>query len=299
MLNFLASLAATLRDQTRSRLALQIEIVALRHQLAIYKRTSGRPRIRPADRILWSWLSRVWSGWRDVLVFVQPETVIAWRRKKFREYWRRLSRAEKSGRPAVCKEFRDLIRRMSAANPLWGAPRIVGELNKIGINVAKSTVERYMVRPRKPPSQSWRAFLKNHIKEIVAIDFCVVPTVRNQVLFVFLLLAHERRRVLHFNVTANPTARWTAQQMVEAFPWEDPPKYLLRDRDKIYGESFRARVTGMGFEEVLIAARSPWQNPFVERLIGSIRRECLDHVIVVNERHLKRILAAYFCYYHD
>ena len=156
-----------------------------------------------------------------------------------------------------------------------------------------------MVRPRKPPSRTWRAFLSNHIKEIVAIDFFVVPTVRNQVLFVFLLLAHERRRALHFNVTANPTARGTAQQMVEAFPWEDPPKYLLRDRDTIYGESFRARVTGMGFEEVLIAARSPWQNPFVERPIGSTRRECLDHVIVVNERHLKRILAAYLRYYHQ
>ena len=195
--------------------------------------------------------------------------------------------------------MRDLIRRMSSANPLWGAPHIVGELAKIGIDVTRSTVEKYMVRRRKPPSATWRMFLKNHIQEIIAVDFFVVPTVRNQVLFVFLVLAHHRRRVLHFNVTANPTARWTAQQVVEALPWTDPPKYLLRDRDKIYGESFHSHVTGMGFEEVLIAARSPWQNPFVERLIGSIGRECLDHVIVVNEHHLKRTLAQYFRYYHE
>lgn len=175
---------------------------------------------------------------------------------------------------------------MSAANPPWGAPHIVGELRKIGIDVVKSTAERYMVRRRKPPSPAWRAFLKNHIREIVAVDFFVVPTVRNQVLFVFLVLAHERRRVLHFNVTPNPTARWAAQQIVEAFPWTDPPRYLLRDRDKIYGNTLRARVTRMGFEELLIAARSPWQNPYVERLIGTIRRECLDHAIVIDERHL-------------
>lgn len=194
MFSFLAALASILRDHARSRLFLQMEILALRHQLAVYKRTAGRPRIRPVDRILWSWLSRVWSGWRNALVFVQPETVIAWRRKRFRDYWRRLSRAGKPGRPSVGKELRNLIRRMSAANPLWGAPHIVGELSKIGIDVAKSTVEKYMVRPRRPPSPTWRAFLRNHIKEIVAVDFFVVPTVRNQVLFVFLVLAHERRR---------------------------------------------------------------------------------------------------------
>jgi transposase InsO family protein len=187
---------------------------------------------------------------------------------------------------------------MSSTNPRWGAPRIVGELGKIGIQVAKSTAEKYMVRRRKPPSPTWRAFLKNHVKEIVAIDFFVVPTVRNQVLFVLLLLAHERRRVLHFNVTANPTAAWTAQQIVEAFPWQDPPKYLLRDRDKIHSPIFRKRVAAMGFEEVVTAARSPWQNPFVERLIGTIRRECLDHVIVIDEKHLARTLRSYFRYYH-
>jgi transposase InsO family protein len=193
---------------------------------------------------------------------------------------------------------RDLIRRMSLANTLWGAPRIVGELAKIEIDLPQSTVAKYMVRRRRPPSATWRAFLKNHVRDIVATDFFIVPTVRNQILFVFLVLAHERRRLLHFNVTANPTAEWTAQQIVEAFPWRDPPKYLLRDRDGVYGTTFRTRVTGLGFEEVVIAAQSPWQNPYVERLIGSIRRECLDHTIVLGERHLKRILADYFAYYH-
>ncbi len=230
-MDWLATLLSTGRGAFRSRASLQIENLALRHQLAVLRRTRRRPRMRPSDRIFWSWLSRVWSGWRDALVIVQPETVIAWRRRRFREYWTRLTRSGKPGRPAVPREIRDLIRKMSAANPLWGAPRIVGELGKIGIDLPRSTVARYMIRRRRPPSVTWRAFLKNHIKDIVATDFFVVPTVRNQVLFVFLVFAHERRRVLHFNVTTDPTADWTAQQIVEAFPWTDPPKHLLRDRD--------------------------------------------------------------------
>jgi len=168
----------------------------------------------------------------------------------------------------------------------------------IGIQLPKSTVAKYMVQQRRPPSQTWRAFLKNHVRDIVAVDFFVVPTVRNRILFVFLILAHERRRVLHFDVTTNPTAEWTAQQIVEGFPWEEAPRYLLRDRDGIYGEYFRRRVRNMGIEQVVTAPRSPWQNPYVERMIGSIRRECLDHVIVLNERHLRRILTGYFRYYH-
>jgi len=187
---------------------------------------------------------------------------------------------------------------MSAANPLWGAPHIVGELSKIGIEVHKSTVAKYMVRHRKLPSQTWKSFLKNHIADIVAIDFFIVPTVRNQVLFVFLVLAHERRRVIHFNVTTNPTAEWTAQQIVNAFPWDEAPRYLLRDRDGVYGQHFQRRVRNMGIEQIVTAPRSPWQNPYVERLIGSIRRECLNHVIVMNESHLRRFLTGYFSYYH-
>ncbi len=180
---------------------MQAEILALRHQLGVHQRTCPRPRLKPADRILWSWLSRTWAGWRNALVIIRPRTVIAWRRRKFREHWRKLIRSGKQGRPAVAKAVRDLTRRMSSANPLWGSPRILGELSRIGIVVAKSTVEKYMIRRRKPPSPTWRAFLKNHVTEIVAIDFFVVPTVRNQILFVFLVLAHDRRRILHFNVT--------------------------------------------------------------------------------------------------
>ncbi|MCP4870614.1 MAG: transposase family protein, partial [Proteobacteria bacterium] len=187
---------------------------------------------------------------------------------------------------------------MSRANPLWGSPRIRGELRKIGIELAKSTIEKYMLRPRKPASPTWRTFLENHAAELVSTDFFVVPTVRFTVLYVFLVLAHDRRRVLHWGVTEHPTARWTAQQMVEAFPWDEAPRFLLRDRDSIYSGEFRRRVRNMGIEEALIAPRSPWQNPFVERLIGSIRRECLDHVVVFSAGHLRRLLSGYFAYYH-
>lgn len=281
----------------RSRLSLQAEVIALRHQLTVYHRSVRRPRIRPADRVLWSWLSRHWARWRDALVFVQPATVIAWQRKRFRDHWRRISQCGKPGRSAIRQEIRELIRRMSSANPLWGTPRIVGELAKLGIEVAKSTVDKYRVRPRKPPSPTWKAFLQNHVTDLVSIDFFVVPTIQFKLLFVLVVLAHARRKVIHCNVTENPTAQWTAQQIIEAFPW-DTPKYLLRDRDAIYGNAFQQRVQSMGIEQVLSAPRSPWQNPFVERLIGTLRRDCLDHVIVLNERHLRRILARYLDYYH-
>jgi putative transposase len=283
----------------RSRLCLQLEILALRHQLAVYQRSATRPRLESTDRIFWVWLSRVWSGWQQALVFVQPATVVAWQRKRFREHWARLSRRQKVGRPALAVEVRNLIRRISRANPMWGAPRILGELSKLGIVVAEATVGKYMLQRRRPRSPSWRTFLNNHAKDLVAVDFFVVPTVRFRVLFVMVVLAHHRRRVLRFNVTENPTAQWTAQQIVEAFPWEEAPRYLLRDRDGVYGRHLRNRVRGMGIEEVIAAPQSPWQNSYAERLIGSIRRECLDHVIVLNEYHLRRVLRSYFSYYHD
>ena len=214
----------------------------------------------------------------------------------------RLSHNGKPGRPTVPKEVRELIGQMSSANPTWGSPRRcrdgAGELAKIGITVTKSTVEKYMVRPRKPPSATWRAFLKNHVKDLVSVDFFVVPTVTNRVLFVFVVLSHSRRRVVHFNVTERPTAKWTAQQVVEAFPFDTAPRFLLRDRDGVYGSVFRRPIAGMGIEEVVTAPRSPWQSPFVERLIGSIRRECLDHVVVFHEEHLRRVLSEYLAYYH-
>ncbi len=293
----LVALAAALGASFRTRAALQIEVLALRHQLSVYHRRGGRAHIKVADRLLWAWLSRTWAGWRSALMFVQPSTVIAWQRRRFRDHWAGLSR-RRTGRPAVAKELRDLISKMSMANPGWGSPRIVGELAKLSIAVSKSTVEKYMVRPRKPPSPTWRAFLDNHVKDLVATDFFVVPTVSFKVLFVFIVLTHARRRVVHFNVTEHPTAQWTAQQLSEAFPWDTPPRFLIRDRDRVYGPAFRSRVERMGIEEILTAPRSPWQNPFAERVIGSIRRECLDNVVVLGERHLRRLLADYLEHYH-
>jgi putative transposase len=290
----LAFMAALFRSHT----SLRLEHLALRHQLAVYQQTVHRPRLRPTDRLFWAWLSRLWSAWQDSLAFVQPRTVIACQHQRFRNHWRQLSQHRKPGRPTIAKEVRALIRIMWQSNPTWGAPRIVGELQKLGIDVAKSTVETYRVRPRQPPSPTWKTFLHNHVKDLIALDFFVVPTVTHKVLFVLLILAHERRRVVHVNITEHPTAQWTAQQVVEAFPWGEAPRYLLRDRDRIYGPMFRQRVRKMGIEEVLIGPRSPWQNPYVERLIGSIRRECLDHVIVLHERHLRRLLTGYFQYYH-
>lgn len=190
-----------------------------------------------------------------------------------------------------------MIRKISLANPLWGAPRIHGELLKLGLEVSQATVAKYMARPQKLPSQTWRTFLNNHVKQLVSTDFFVVPTVSFRVLHVFVILAHHRRRPLHFNVTAHPTSEWAAQQIGEAFPWERVPRDLLRDRDSVYGEWFKERVRGMRIGEVLTAPRSPWQNPYAERLVGSIRRECLEHVMVFNESSLRRILKSYFEYY--
>jgi putative transposase len=282
----------------QSRRSLHLKILALEHQVAVYQRSVPRPRIQTTDRLLWAWLARLWAGWRGALHFVQPCTVLAWQRKRFCDHWRRLSQQGKPGRPAVAREVRDLIRAMSQANPTWGSPRMVGELRKLGINVAKSTVEKYRVHRQKPASPTWKAFLNNHVKAIVALDFFVVPTVTYKVLFVLVILAHERLRIIHFNITEHPTAAWTAQQVIEAFPWEEAPQYLLRDRDRIYGAAFQQRVRNMGIDEVVIAPGSPWQNPYVERLIGSIRRDCLDHVMVLSERHLQRLLQQYVAYYH-
>ena len=277
---------------------LALENLALRHQLSVYKRTMMRPKLRPTDRLFWVGLARVWAGWRQSLVIVTPDTVLRWQRRRFRQHWAKLSGRPTVGRPPVNAEITALVRKMAAANPLWGAPRIHGELLKLGIEVAERTVSRLIPKRPTPPSQTWRTFLANHVRDLVSIDFFTVPTAQLRVLFVLVVLAHHRRRVLHFNVTAHPTAVWTAQQIVDTFPDDTAPSYLLRDRDAIYGNSFRQRVRGMQIQEVLTAPRSPWQNPFAERLIGSIRGECLSHVLVLSERHLRNILTGYFKYYH-
>ena len=302
MLILLTTLLAALRAIFRSRAALELENLALRHQIGVLQRSARkRPKLTAGDRLVWVLLCRIWSEWRSALAIVQPETVIAWHRAGFRLFWTWKVRRGQPGRPAISHEVRDLIRKMCRENPGWGAPRIHGELLKLGIDIGESSVSKYMVRSRRPPSQSsqtWRTFLENHLTQMVSIDFFAVPTLRFQVLYVFLVLAHDRRRILHFNVTAHPTAEWTGQQLREAFPFDQLPRYLLRDRDAIFGLDFREQVRDLGIDEVLSTPRSPWQRAYVERVIGSIRRECLDPVIVFDAMSLRRILASYFAYYH-
>ncbi len=289
---FVLFIRAILRDRTE----LAAENLALRQQLAVLTERKRRPRLRKRDRIYWVWLSRLWAGWRSVLMIVQPDTVVRWHQRGFRLYWRSKSRA-RPGRPKIEAEIRNLIRRMSREKPSWGVPRIQSELALLGHSVSEATVRKYRTRHRKPPSQTWRTFLDNHVRDIVAVGFFTVPTATFRILFTFIVLRHDRRMLVHVNVTEHPTAEWTAQQIVEAFPGDDVPRFLIRARDSIYGDFFRQRIKHMGIGQVVTAYRSPWQSPYVERIIGSIRRECLNHVIVINERHLRRTLRSYFDYY--
>src|SRR5262247_694258 len=235
MMTLLLQLLRLLPFLLGGRRQLALENLALRQQLTVYKRTVARPRLRKIDRLFWVGLARIWAGWRQALVIVTPDTVLRWQRRRFREYWTRLSGRPTGGRPPVPAEIKALITRMANANPLWGAPRIHGELLKLGIDVAERTISRLMPKRRPHPSQTWRTFLTNHVRDLVSIDFFTVPTARLRVLFVLVVLAHHRRRAVHFNVTAHPTAQWTAQQVVEAFPDESAPSYLLRDRDQVFG----------------------------------------------------------------
>ena len=296
MTSVLFSLLLTLRGMARSRAALHLEALALRHQLEVLQRSQPRRlRLVQADRWLWTWLSRVWTAWRTALVIVKPETVMAWHRRGFRFVWTWKSR-RRTGRPTAPADLRALIRTMSQTNPFWGAPRIHGELLKLGMDVSQATVAKYMVRRRHPPSQTWRTFLGNHIGQVMAADFFVVPTATCRLLFVLVILAHERRRVVHVAVTDHPTAAWTAQQLREAFPWDRAPRYLIRDRDHAF-DGWTETAKTMGIDELLTAPRSPWQNAYAERFIGSARRECLDHVIVFSAPGLQRLMKLYCAYY--
>jgi transposase InsO family protein len=298
MLTILSAVISIIALRFRSRAALELKLIALQHQLAVlHRQRPGRPQLSSLDRLLWVWLYRIWPQVIDTMVLVKPATVVDWHRRGFRLYWR--CRSRRPGRPRISADIRDLIRRMSRANPLWGAPRIHGELLKLGINVSQATVGRWMPWRPKAPSPTWRSFLRNHLPDIAAIDIFVVTTATFRLLYALIVLSLDRRQVVHFAVTANPTQDWLARQMTEAFPWDTAPRYLQRDRDKSYGLAFRHRVRAMGITEVITAPRSPWQNPYAERLIGSIRRECLDHVIIFNERHLSRVLSGYFQYHHD
>jgi transposase InsO family protein len=290
---------AAIRASVHARAELEAEILALRHQLAVLQQAAPkRPHLSRADRLLWVLLSRVWTGWRRSVQIVQPATVVRWHRRAFALHWRWRSRRPRVGRPVVALDVRALIRHMRSANPLWGAPRIHGELRKLSIEVSQTTVAKYVGRRRTPPSSTWRTFLTTHVSQLASIDFFTVPTATFRVLFVLIILSHNRRRVVYVNVTDHPTAAWTRQQIREAFPDDCAPRYLLRDRDGVYGSDFRDLLQHFGIDEVVSAPRSPWQNPFVERVIGTIRRECLDHVIVWNERSLRRTLRVYLDYYH-
>jgi putative transposase len=282
----------------RGHRELALENLALRQQLNALRRTGTRPKLRKRDRLFWVVLAQTWRHWRAALVLVQPVTVVRWPRECLRRQWWRRSARASAGRPSTNAAIRTLVKQMAAANPLWGAPRIHGELSKVGVDVSERTVSRLVRRLHRPPSQTWRTFLTNHVGSLVLIDFFTVPTVTGRVLFLLIVLMHQRRRVVHFNITEHPTAAWTGQQMVEAFPDETAPRWLLRDRDRIYGDGFRRRVAGMGIGDVLSSPTIPWQNPYAERLIGSLRRECLDHVIILNQAHLRRVLASYVSYYH-
>ena len=260
-MSVVASLLYSLRFLVRSRAALHLEIVALRHQLVVTSR-SRRPRLRltALDRVLWAWLAHRWRNWRSALHVVQPATVLAWHRRGFRLFWTWKSR-HRTGRPAVSPDVRALIREMSTANPLWGAPRIHGELLKLGLSVSESTVAKYMRRHPRPPSQTWRTFLTNHASQIMAADLFVVPTVTFRLLFVLVILAHDRRRIVHVAVTEHPTAAWTAQQLRNAFPENDSPRYLLHDRDSVFAH-VATTLAGMNVRTVRTAPRSPWHNAY-------------------------------------
>jgi hypothetical protein len=282
----------------RSRVSLETEILVLRHQLNIERRQ--RPKkstFKAMDRLIFVGLYRLLPSTLNALMIVKPETVVRWHRGGFRSYWRWKSRP-RSGRPAVPVEIRRLIHEMSIANPLWGAPRIHGELLKLGIDIGQTSVAKYMAKRRDPPSQGWRTFLRNHADGIAAMDLFVVPTISFRLLYGLLIVGHGRRQILWFGVTAHPTADWIANQITEACGWEQAPRYLIRDRNGAYGEVFIRRLRSIGIRDRPTSPRSPWQNGYAERLIGSIRRECLDHVVVFSERHLRHLLLCYMKYYN-
>jgi transposase InsO family protein len=283
----------------RSRAALQAEVLVLRHQLNVLRRTSPKRLVfSNLDRLVFAGLSGLMPNVLEALKIVKPETVVRWHRAGFRVYWRWKSRT-RGGRPRASTEIRRLIHEMSIANPLWGAPRIHGELLKLGINVGQTTVAKYMAKRRRPPPQAWKTFLRNHADGIASMDMFVVPTISFRLLYGLLILQHARRELLWLAVTAHPNAQWIAQQLTEAYGWKETPRYIVRDRDCAYGEAVIRRIGAMGIRDRPTSARLPWQNGYAERLIGSIRRDCLDHVVVFGERHLRHLLSSYQKYYNE
>jgi transposase InsO family protein len=298
MIGLFCFVLTVLASPFKSKLRLEAENAVLRHQLIVLRRRlHGRVRLTNHDRWFLIQLYRWFPSILTVLAIVRPATLVRWHREGFRYYWRWKSR-RRGGRPQIEADVRTLIRRMSIENPLWGSPRIHGELLKLGFSVAQSSVAKYMVKRRGPPSQGWRTFLHNHAPDVTAMDLFVVPTIGFELLYAFMIVRLDRRGLVWINVTTHPTAEWVARQITEAFPWNEAPHYMIRDRDRIYGAVVTRRLRAMGIRDKPIAPASPWQNGFAERLIGSIRRECLDHVIVLGEAHLRRVLKSYSDYYN-
>src|SRR5262249_42430742 len=287
----------TVVDLFRPRAALEAEMLVLRQQIVVLRRGKpGRLPFSAVDRVLLGWVCHLFPKARGALAIVRPDTVVRWHRLGFRWYWPFKSRPRR-GHPGVPAAIRQLIQEMSLANPLWGAPRIHGELLKLGITIGQTTVAKYMVRNRRPPSQGWKTFLRNHADGIASMDLFVVPTISFQLLYGLLILKHGRK-ILHLSATAHPSAEWIIRQLTEAYGWKEGPCYLVRDRDSVYGEVFIRCLRAMGIRDRPTAPRSPWQNGYCERLIGSIRRKCLDHIVVFGERHLRHLLRAYADYYN-
>lgn len=298
MLAILQSIIWCLFRRVVVRSSLETDLIALRLQVSVLQcQATHRPKPKRWNRLLFVAMYRIQPHILRLISIVQSETIVRWHRTGFRFYWEHKPRSQ-TGRPRVGAEVRALIKEISIANPLWGAPRIHGELLKLDIDVSHSTVAKYMVRGRKPPSQSWLTFLRNRAGCITAVDLFVVPTFTFRLLFGLDIVDHERRQIVHVSATYHPTAEWIAQQILEAFPWETAPRYLQRDRDGAYGKVFRDRLSAMGIRDRPTAPRSPWQNGYVERVIGSIRSEMLDHVIVLCERHLRLLLGEYADYYN-
>jgi putative transposase len=298
MFEFLKLLILTCIPTKQSQKNLSIEILVLRQQLAVLKQEKPRPKLKNGDRLFWVALSRMWPHWKNSLIIVKPETVIGWHRKGFKLFWRIKSQRGR-GRPKISKEIRDLIKQISLENPIWGSPHIEGELLKLGYTVRKSTIEKYMVKSLKPPSQNWQTFLRNHAKDIVACDFFTVPTITFRSLHVLLFISHARRKIVHFSVSSEcPSSHWAAQQLTNAFPYDSAPKFIIHDRDPKFQGTFQSRCKAMNIRRIVTARKAPLMNSKCERMIGSIRRECLNHCVILNEKHLHRILKEYFDYYH-
>jgi putative transposase len=300
MVDFVLAMLAGMGAFFRSRSDLALEILALRQQVAVLRRKRPRVLLNSSDRLFWMLLRQFWSSWKSALIVVKPDTVVGWHRAGFRWYWRWKSRRRR-GRPRISPEIRELIVRLAEENTGWGAPKIHGELLKLGFDISERTVARYLrpIHRRGDPKRSWLTFLTNHREVIVALDFFTVPTITFQLLYCFFVIDHQRRKILHCNVTAHPTENWVIQQLRETFSGEEPYRYAILDHDAKFNAEMIAFLKSTGLKPKRTSVKAPWQNGIAERWVGSARREILDHVIALNESHLRRLLRAYIAYHHE